>query len=75
LRTIGGLIARAATGAVKGRPVGKFWDHLAFSRVVAWGRDLTRSLAYVLGNALEGLRVPTSRKPLADFGARVDGFA
>ena len=32
---------RVMTGAKKGVPaVRKFWDHLAWSRVVAWGRDL-----------------------------------
>ena len=39
LRTITGLIARLIMGAVKGRPSGKFWDNLAFSRVVNWDRD------------------------------------
>jgi hypothetical protein len=73
LRTIAGLIARAATGAVKGRASGKFWDELAFSRVLAWGRDLKRSLVYVLSNALEGLRVPTRRRPVEGFRARVYG--
>ena len=75
LRTIAGLIARAATGAVKGRASGKFWDELAYSRVVAWGRDLKRTLDYVTGNALEGLGVPTKRRPRDDFTAKVYGFS
>jgi hypothetical protein len=73
LRTIAGLIARTATGAVKGRASGKFWDELAFSRVVEWGRDLKRTLNYVLNNAMEGLAVPTSRRPLG-ANATVYGF-
>ena len=73
LRTIAGLIARVATGAVKGRASGKFWDELAFSRVIAWGRDLKRTLDYVLGNAMEGLGVPTKRKLVENFNARVYG--
>lgn len=39
LRTATGLLARAVTGAKKGRPVGKFWDHLAYSRVLDWDSD------------------------------------
>jgi hypothetical protein len=73
LRTIAGLIARVATGSVKGRASGKFWDELAFSRVIAWGRDLKRTLAYVLGNALEGVGVPTNRRP-ARLEAMIHGF-
>lgn len=53
LRSASGLIARAATGARKGKPFGKFWDALAFSRVVNEGRDLARALAYVEANKVE----------------------
>ena len=41
LREVSGLVARAVTGAKKGVPAGgRFWDHLAWSRIVDWGRDL-----------------------------------
>jgi REP element-mobilizing transposase RayT len=54
LRALAGMLARAVTGARKGRPiVGKFWDHLAFSRVVAWGKDFTRTRRYVITNEIE----------------------
>ena len=53
LRTISGLIARWVTGAVKGKPQGKFWDELAFSRIVTWGRDLFHTRFYVLLNEME----------------------
>jgi hypothetical protein len=35
LRTLSGTVARQVTGARKGNPVGRFWDGLAHSRVVA----------------------------------------
>lgn len=53
LRTITGIIARRITGAVKGRATGKFWDELAYTRIVTWGRDLFNTRFYVLMNELE----------------------
>jgi REP element-mobilizing transposase RayT len=72
LRSLAGMLARAVTGARKGRPVGKFWDHLAFSRVVAWGRDFLRTRQYVITNELEaagmadlsGRRAKRARHPV-----------
>jgi REP element-mobilizing transposase RayT len=57
LRLVGGLVARAVTGARKGRRIGKFWDALAYSRVVTWGRELRNVSFYVLMNELEGLGI------------------
>jgi len=57
LKTISGLIARAVTGARKGKPAGKFWDSLAWTRVVNWGRDFRRVLDYVLMNEMEAAEV------------------
>jgi hypothetical protein len=54
LRTISGLIARAVTGARKSHAMGKFWDRLAWTRIVSWGNDLKRLLDYVLMNEMEG---------------------
>src|SRR5258707_8837817 len=42
LRAFAGLTARTVTGAKKGKPAGKFWDALTFSRVVAWGEEYDR---------------------------------
>lgn len=54
LRTITSLIARAVTGARKGQPFGKrFWDHLAFTRVIMGHRDLSGIKNYLSKNALE----------------------
>lgn len=56
LRTISGLIARLITGARRGRSIrGKFWDGLAFSRVVQWGRDFIGARGYLLRNRLEAI--------------------
>jgi hypothetical protein len=49
------------TGARKGNPVGKFWDALAFSRVVEWGRDWRGMLAYLDKNLLEARGFPRDR--------------
>src|SRR5437762_5299456 len=39
LRAFAGLTARLVTGAKKGKPSGKFWDALTFSRVLSWGKE------------------------------------
>jgi REP element-mobilizing transposase RayT len=46
LRAFAGLTARLVTGAKKGKPSGKFWDALTYSRVLAWGKefDMMRDL-------------------------------
>ena len=57
LRVFAGLLARRMTGARKARPIGRFWDMLAYSRVMSWGRDFFGVRAYVLQNELEALRL------------------
>jgi hypothetical protein len=52
LRAFAGVVARLITGARKGRPIGKFWDFLAYSRVVTWGRDFFGVRAYIVQNEL-----------------------
>jgi len=52
-RTIGAQIAIQVTGAKRGKPFGKFWDNLLYSRIVAWGKDFTNVTNYVLTNSLE----------------------
>jgi REP element-mobilizing transposase RayT len=39
LRAFAGLTARLVTGAKKGKPSGKFWDALTYSRVLTWGKE------------------------------------
>jgi REP element-mobilizing transposase RayT len=53
LRAFAGIAARLVTGARRGRPVGKFWDDLAYSRLLRWGREFDRARAYVIRNEFE----------------------
>src|SRR4051812_15762085 len=57
LREFAGAVAVAVTGAAKGRPQ-KFWDHVAWSTVVEWGRQFQNVKRYILLNLMEtsGLR-------------------
>lgn len=55
LRVFSGRLAMLVTGARKGRPVGRFWTGLAYSRVVEWGREFKSVTRYVLLNAFEAL--------------------
>jgi hypothetical protein len=57
LRAFAGIAARLVTGARRGRPTGRFWDTLAYSRVLHWGREFRRARDYVLQNELEALGV------------------
>ncbi|MCM2323819.1 MAG: transposase, partial [Oligoflexia bacterium] len=57
LRALTGTLARTITGARKGVKKGKFWDTLAYSRVVTWGREFKNVSFYVIMNELEGLGV------------------
>jgi REP element-mobilizing transposase RayT len=66
LRSFAGVAARLVTGARKGHPVGRFWDTLAYSRIVQWGCHFRRVRDYILQNELEALGVisyqPRSRR-------------
>ncbi len=71
LRVVGGRIAQRVTGAHKGQPCQGFWDEVAWSRVVAWGRDFKAVCAYVVLNLFETMglvprrsRRYTQRNPL-----------
>lgn len=57
LREFSGTLAAHITGAIKGRPQ-KFWDGLAWSKMVEWGRQFQNTARYVLLNVMEsaGLR-------------------
>jgi REP element-mobilizing transposase RayT len=43
------------TGARKGKPQGRFFDAIAYSKVVSWGREFSALKAYLWKNALESL--------------------
>lgn len=70
MREVAGLIARAVTGARKGKPFGKFWDLLAHSRVVTGLRDLKYVLDYVFKNQIEGSFGVSARKSIEDALSR-----
>ncbi len=54
LRAFAGHVAQFVTGARRGRPFGsRFWDELAYSRIVAWGKALTNLRRYIRLNELE----------------------
>lgn len=50
LRVFAGVTAKRVTGARRGRAAGKFWDRLAYSRIVSWGREYRSVAAYVRQN-------------------------
>jgi REP element-mobilizing transposase RayT len=54
LRSFTGIVARRITGAERGRQRGRFFDGLAWSRVVSWGRDYWGLRHYVFRNQIEG---------------------
>jgi REP element-mobilizing transposase RayT len=54
LRSFAGIVARRVTGARRGRPAGRFFVGLAWSRVVRWGRDYFGVRHYVFRNEIEG---------------------
>lgn len=53
LRTLPAKIAFAVTSAKKGNPVGRFFEQIVFTRVVEWGRDISRLKRYFFKNQLE----------------------
>ncbi|MBI4405742.1 MAG: transposase [Deltaproteobacteria bacterium] len=53
LRSVAGIVATRITKSVKGRPFGKFWLGLTFTRVVEWGRAFAVVCRYVVQNARE----------------------
>ena len=62
LRQATGHIAQVITGALKGKSKGKFWDHLAYSRIVRWGRDFVGLHKYFLKNLAEALGVKVGKQ-------------
>ncbi len=68
LRAITGAIAFLVTGTRKGRELQhRFWDLLAFTRVVSWGREFGIVVNYFAKNLLEGLGIPRAGYELKPF--------
>lgn len=63
LRELAGGIAMRITGARKSLELagGRFWDELAYTRVVEWGRDLSRTARYIVTNLFEAAGLLSSR--------------
>jgi len=61
LRVLAQLVAFLVTKVRKGNPIGKFWDALAFSRIVEWGRDWENTKSYLEKNQWEGRGMPRDR--------------
>jgi hypothetical protein len=61
LRVFAQGVVFLVTGAKKGNPEGKFWDALAYSRIVEWGREWKGMLDYVGKNLLEAKGMPRDR--------------
>lgn len=80
LREISGGIAALVTGARKAHPIGspgeRFWDFLAYTRIVSWGRDIRNLELYFIKNLFEAAGLLTRRAkeaglkviPLARWG-------
>jgi hypothetical protein len=65
LRSFAGIVARVVTGSKKGRPLsGHFWSALAWSRVVAWGRDYAGVQHYLFRNIIEATDGKAVRRAL-----------
>lgn len=58
LRVLPQAVAFLITGTRKGNPVGRFWDDLASTRVVQWGRDWFQTKQYLEKNRIEAAGVP-----------------
>ncbi len=56
------LIARAVTRARKGHPFGKFWDALAFTRVLTSRREISILKKYIQANVIEAARGRDARE-------------
>ena len=64
LRSFAGIVARRVTGARRGHPAGAFFKALAWSRVVAWGRDYLGVRHYIFRNTIEGAEGPIVRRAI-----------
>jgi len=64
LRSFAGIVARRVTGARRGHPAGAFFNGLAWSRIVSWGRDYFGVRHYIFRNVIEGHAGPVVRRAM-----------
>lgn len=59
LRIFSARVSMLITQAKKGNPQGRFWDELAFTRIVQWGVDFERITRYFIKNEMESFGYTT----------------
>ena len=64
LKSVTALIARKVTGAKKGQPFGKFWQGLAFTRVLKSYTEELNLKGYFMGNRTKAELGPVARERL-----------
>lgn len=60
LRVFAQRVMFQVTGARKGNPQGRFFEAIAYSRVVSWGREFQALKVYLWKNALESMGFSSS---------------
>jgi len=75
LRSITTQIARKVTGARRGKKFGRFWQHLAYTRVLNSSLEELRLKGYFIANRKEAAEGPAAREAaLNQFNAWVRGL-
>lgn len=75
LRAITTQIARFVTGARRGKPFGRFWEGLAYTRVVKTAKEELQLRGYIQANQIEAASSKTSRtKWLGQFNSWVQSL-
>jgi REP element-mobilizing transposase RayT len=62
LKSTTALIARAVTKARKGNPFGKFWDTLAYTRILTSSKELAVASKYLRANQIEARQGTSARE-------------
>lgn len=62
LKSITTLIARLVTGARKGKPFGRFWQGLAYTRVLKSYREELNLRGYIMANRLDAATSASARE-------------
>jgi len=75
LRSVTTQIARKVTGARRGKKFGRFWQHLAYTRVLQSALEELRLKGYFVANRREAIGGPAARAAsLKQFNAWVRGL-
>ena len=61
LRVFAGQLAQRITKAKPGQPLKtRFWDYIAFSRIIPWGKAYETAKRYLFKNTLQGATIQVS---------------